>query len=117
MVRKNNKINKFQEILESNELVLKLAFGAAVVFMGFTFLPVQYDAVGKLGVCLVFFSIGAFTIVFSVRRISENPLFTYIRYALYLVFGLFFLMGSVFLFIFVISKLSALFSLALLFVL
>ncbi len=108
MARKNNKVNKILETLESNELLLKLAFGAAVVFMGFTFLPVHYDAIGKMGVSLVFLSLGAFTIVFSLRRISENPLFISIKYALYLVFGIFFVTGSVFLTIFVISKLSTL---------
>ena len=108
MGKTNSKINKFQELLESNDLLLKLAFGAAIVFMGFAFLPVQYDVVGKLGICLVFLSIGAFTIVFSVRKISDSPLFIYIRYTLYLIIGIFFLVGSVFLFIFAISKLSLL---------
>lgn len=116
IARKNNKANKILERLESNELLLKLAFGAAIVFMGFTFVPVRYDVVGKWGVSLVFLSLGVLMIVFCARRISENPIFISIRHAFYLVFGLIFIIGSVFLLIFVISKLSALFSLTLLFI-
>ena len=109
MAKKNNKINKIQEKLESNELMLKLVFGAAIVFMGFTFLPVHYDATGKLGVSLVFLSLGAFSIVFSVRKISENILFISIKNAFYFVLGICFIMGAVFLTTFAISKLSAFF--------
>ncbi len=105
----SDRMNKFLELLETNELMLKLVFGAAVVFMGFTFLPVHWDAIGKMGVCLLFLSLGAFTIVFSLRKISGNPVFVSIKYVIYFLLALFFLMGAIFLLIFVISKLSALF--------
>lgn len=105
-----NKINKILEKLEANELLSILAFGTAIIFMGFTFLPVQYDAIGKLGISLIFLSLGAVVIIFSLRKISENPLFVFTKYALYLVLGVCFGTGSVFLIIFIVSKLSALLS-------
>ena len=114
---KNSKINKILEKLESNELLSALAFGAAIIFMGFTFLPIKYDAIGKLGISLIFLSLGAFVIIFSLRKISENPWFAFIRHALYLMLGVCFGAGSVFLVLFVISKLSFLFFSALLFIL
>ena len=110
MAVKNSKANKILEKLESNELLLALAFGAALIFMGFTFLPIEYDAIGKLGISLIFLSLGATAIIFSLRKISENPWFSFIRHALYVVFGLCFGAGSVFLMLFVISKLSILLS-------
>ena len=117
MATKNSKINKILEKFESNELLLALAFGVAIVFMGFTFLPIKYDAIGKLGISLIFLSLGAFVIIFSLRKLSENPWVAFIRHALYLVLGVCFGAGSVFLIVFVISKLSVLFSATLLFIL
>ena len=106
-----NKMNKILEKLESNELMLPVAFGIAIVFMGFTFVPVQYNVIGKSGISLIFLSLGTFVILFSIRKISENPWFVLIRHILYAVFGICFGMGAVFLIIFVISKLSKLLAL------
>ena len=113
-------MNKILDKLESNELMLPLAFGMAILFMGFAFVPVKYDVIGKSGISLIFLSLGAFVILFSIHKISENPLFVFIRHILYVVFGVFFGLGAAFLIIFVISKLSNLFPLlfsALLFIL
>ena len=96
MVTKNSKINKILEKFESNDLLLTLALGVAIVFMGFTFLPIKYDTIGKLGVALIFLSLGAFVIIFSLRKLSENPWVAFIRQALYLVFGICFGAGAVF---------------------
>lgn len=110
MAKENRKASSILEKLESNELLLALAFGAALVFMGFMFLPIGYNPIGRIGVSLVYLSLGVIVMVFSLRKISDNPWFSLARNILYIIFGVCFATGSFFLLIFAISKIAGIFT-------